>query len=404
MSNDEESTDEETTDEASTEPADAEPAEAGPPRAHRTAVYVLTVLGAIVLLVTSVNVWVDRAALNTDNWVEASDELIADPQVREAVSAYVVDELYANVDVSAELGQLLPGDLERLAAPLAAALRTPATDAIDRLLATQQAAEIWSTANRVTHENLVKVLKDQGTIVSTADGVVTLDLRQLVIELATTIGLSQSVIDRIPQNIGQLEVVQSDTLEDLQTAVAFVEWASVLLFFVVLGIFAAAIALATDWRRVAIRNIGIAIAIVGLLITAGLRFGGSRLLDSVVKNESNRAAADAVWRIGSSLLRDLGLNLIAVGVIVVIGAALAGSGRAAQAIRHAISPAFVGTSGVHWVIGVVVWLVLVWLAPLPVLEVWWGILLCAVIVGLCVEGLRRLCLADAQRAESLASV
>ena len=84
-------------------------------RPHSVAVHLLIALAAVILLVTAVNVWVDRAALNTDNWVDASDQLLAEPAVREAISVYVVDQLYTNVDVGAQLGDLLPGDLSGLA-------------------------------------------------------------------------------------------------------------------------------------------------------------------------------------------------------------------------------------------------------------------------------------------------
>ncbi len=106
---------------------------------HSVVVHLLIALAALIMLVTAANVWVDRAALNTDNWVDASDQLLADPTIREAISVYVVDQLYTNVDVSAQLGGLLPGDLSGLSGALASALRNPATDAVDRLLATDQA-------------------------------------------------------------------------------------------------------------------------------------------------------------------------------------------------------------------------------------------------------------------------
>jgi hypothetical protein len=378
--------------------ATSEPIDDADQRPHRLAVTLLTILGAIVLLVTTVNVWVDRAALNTDNWVDAADDLLADEDIRLALSAFLVDELYANVDVSGEIAKILPGDLSGLSGTLAAALRAPATQAIDRVLATQAAAEVWSSANRITHEAIVRVLKDEGTVVTSGDGRITLDLRQLVVQLATTVGLSSSVTDRIPQDVGQLEIVQSDTLQRLQTAVTVVQWASVLLLIVVLALFAGAIALAAGWRRVATRNVGIAVAIVGLLVAAGLRFSGNILLDQVVRNDSNRSAGDAVWWIASQLLRDIGRVLMVIGVVIAVGAVLAGASTAARTVRGWVAPAFVGGVGPRVAIGAAIWLLLVLWAPLPLLTTWWGILLCAVVVAACVEGMRRLCLDDADAA------
>lgn len=375
-------------------------AEAEQPREHGLAVTLLIVLGAIILLVTSFNVWVDRAALNTDNWVDAADELIADPEVREAVSVYIVDQLYANVDVSGGISDLLPSDLSGLSGPLAAALRNPATDAVDRLLSTQAAAEVWSAANRLTHETIVRILEDDGEFVSTAGGAVTLDLRGLVVQLADSIGLPGTVVDQIPADVGQVTVVQSQRLEDLQNAVTFVQWASWILFFVVLGIFVGAVFLASNWRRAATRNVGIAVLIVGLLLIAGLRFGGDRLLDGIVDDESNRAAAEAVWRIGSELLRDMGITIAWIGIVLILGAVIAGTSRGAVALRRFVAPAFTGSAGIRWGIGAVVFLLLVWWAPLAVFTTWIGMIVLAAVLAAAIEGYRGLCLYEAGHAHT----
>ena len=327
---------------------------------HSVAVHLLIVLAAVILLVTAVNVWVERAALNTDNWVDASDQLLAEPAVREAIAVYVVDQLYTNVDVSAQLGDLLPGDLSGLSGALASALRNPATDAVDRLLATDQVAAIWSNANRVAHETIVNILEDDTRVqaLSTSGGSVTLDLRDVVVQLADNLGLPGTVADKIPADAGQVTIIQSSKLEDLQTAVTFVKWASWLLLFVVIGIYAGAIFLADGWRRVATRSVGLSTLIVGLLVLAGLRFGGDRLLDSVVEKESNRGAAEAVWRIGSALLHDIGWNIASIGALIVVGAFMAGPARIATAIRRFIAPAFVGGPGARWGVGAAIFLLM----------------------------------------------
>jgi len=363
---------------------------------HSVLVHILIVLAAVILLVTAVNVWVDRAALNTDNWVDASDQLLAEPVVREAIAVYVVDQLYTNVDVAAQLGDLLPSDLSGLSGALASALRNPATDAVDRLLATDQVAAIWTTANRVAHETIVNILEDNSRVeaLSTSDGNVTLDLREVVVQLADNLGLPGTLVDKIPADAGQVTIVQSSKLQDLQSAVKVVKFASWLLFLLVIAIYAVAIFLADGWRRVATRTVGLSILIVGLLVLAGLRFGGDRLLDSVVEKESNRGVAEAVWRIGSALLHDIGWNIAAIGALVVIGAFLAGPTGIAQAIRRFISPAFVGGPGARWGVGAAIFLVMVLWAPLPALTNWFGILVFAGILAACIEGLRGLCLAD----------
>ena len=59
---------------------------------------------------------VNRQALNTDNWQTTSSELLADEQLRAALSAYLVDQLFTSVDVTGAIEQRLPSNLQVLAA------------------------------------------------------------------------------------------------------------------------------------------------------------------------------------------------------------------------------------------------------------------------------------------------
>ncbi|MGE5688939.1 MAG: hypothetical protein ACM33B_00125, partial [Pseudomonadota bacterium] len=89
------------------------------PRTRSILVWGLMGLGALILLVGSLTVWVKRQAVDTDSWVNTSSQLLEDDDVRQALSVYIVDQLYQNVDVQARLEQRLPPNLEGLSGPLA---------------------------------------------------------------------------------------------------------------------------------------------------------------------------------------------------------------------------------------------------------------------------------------------
>ena len=145
-------------------------------RRHAVWVYLLIVLGAVILLVTDGERVGGPAVSNTDNWVDASDQLLADPEVRTVVSTYVVDQLYANIDVAEKLNPLLPGDFSRLAGVLAASLQgaghrsggpTP-VDAAGR-------RDVVSRRTDAAHETIVNILENETVpAVDTANGTVTL--------------------------------------------------------------------------------------------------------------------------------------------------------------------------------------------------------------------------------------
>ena len=63
----------------------------------------LILLASVLLFGTAADVWVKRQVLSTPKWVAASDKILADPKVQEALSTYIVDQIYSNVDVQQEL-------------------------------------------------------------------------------------------------------------------------------------------------------------------------------------------------------------------------------------------------------------------------------------------------------------
>src|SRR5688572_3307271 len=83
----------------------------------------LVVLASILAFAAILAVWANRQLLNTDNWTDTSTELLENRVIRDQVALYLVDQLYANVDVSAELEAGLPERLQPLAGPAAGALR-----------------------------------------------------------------------------------------------------------------------------------------------------------------------------------------------------------------------------------------------------------------------------------------
>ena len=316
---------------------------------HGWLVWLLIILASLVAIGSGLNVWVQRQILDTDEWVEASEELLADDEVRGALSAFLVDELYESVDVSAELEELLPEDLSGLAGPLSAALRGPATDGVDRLLSTSAARDIWSTANRAAHETLVAILKDEGTLVSTSGGVVTLDLGELVGNLGEELGLSGDLLDKLPEDAGQIVLFESEELDTAQNVVRVIEWASVLLFFLVVALYVGAVFAADkNNRRVALRNVGWAIVIAGLVTLLLRRAGIGLAVDYLAEVEAAEGAVNAAAVIGTELLKQLAWAGIALGALIAAYAILTGPTRAATATRRALAPLF-ANAALAWV-------------------------------------------------------
>ena len=126
-------------------------------RNRAIAVWALVVVATLLLLVSSLTIWVKRQALDTDAWTNTSGQLLANDEIRGQLSIYLVDTLFNNTDANARIEQALPSDRAALAPVIAGALRNFAVQAAERLLATPQAQKLWEEANRRAHENLLKV-------------------------------------------------------------------------------------------------------------------------------------------------------------------------------------------------------------------------------------------------------
>src|SRR2546430_1233661 len=92
-------------------------------RGAMVAARVLLVLATVLPVWAIFALWVTRQALDTNEWTGTSPRLLQDARVRSALSTYLVDQLYANVDVAGELRSLAPKDLRPLAGPAAGGLR-----------------------------------------------------------------------------------------------------------------------------------------------------------------------------------------------------------------------------------------------------------------------------------------
>ncbi len=130
-----------------------------------------------------------------------SGQLIEDPAVQDALATYLVNQLYANVDVAAELEQNLPEQAAPLAGPLAAGLREVSLRAARALLARPATIELFKNANRVAHTELIAVLDGDTQRLSTTNGEVVLDLRPILERLGQS-ALGAKLLSNLPPDAG----------------------------------------------------------------------------------------------------------------------------------------------------------------------------------------------------------
>jgi hypothetical protein len=311
------------------------------------------VVAGLLLLLTSFAVWVNRVALNTDVFVDTSSELLEDDEIRAAVAARSVDELFDNVDVQAEIEDQLPEDLQSLSGPATAGLRQASYELVDRALKRPALQRLWARSLRETHSTLVEVLEGEGPAFSTTGGVVTLDLELIVLEAADRIGIRSQIEDNLPADVGSIEIFRSDELDAAQDGFQIMKTLAWVLPVLMLVAFAAAVWLARDRRR-AVLSIGVVVLVVGIVGLVAVRVVGSYLVDSLTSETDVEIAASNAWVILTELLRATFRSLVLLGVLFLAAAWLAGPGRRAVASRRVLTPVLRDRIWPYAALGVVV--------------------------------------------------
>ena len=180
--------------------------------AHRIWVRVVLVLATLLAVLAIFAIWANRQLLDPTNWGRTSTALLQKSSIRSAVSGYLIDQLYANVDVQGELKSGLPKQLAPLAGPISGALHSVAEEGAERALAIPRVQSIWETANRAADQTLVTIVNGGGSRVHIQGGTVALNLHQIVADLADRLGLPASIADKLPASVANLKVFSSSQL------------------------------------------------------------------------------------------------------------------------------------------------------------------------------------------------
>jgi len=361
---------------------------------HRLTVAIVLVVAAILTFIAIFSFWVNRQAMNTDNWTETSGQLLDDEEIQAQLSTFLVAQLYANVDVQAELERALPPEASALAGPAAGGLRQLAQQVAERALTTAAVQSIWAEANTVAHENFLKVINDEGDLVSTGEGEVTLQLGDVVSQVGEQVGVPSDLLAKLPEDAGELKVLDSQQLSTSQKVAKAVRKLPIVLTALLLLLYGGAIYLARGRRREAVRATGFGFIVAGVLALLLRSLAGDNITDSLAATASVEPAVEHAWEIGTSLLVTVAVSAIAFGVLVVIGAWLAGKTAPATALRREASPYFRENQAAMYGVAAAIWLALIAWAPIEAFRKPFGILLFAVLFAIGTEVLRRQALSE----------
>ncbi len=334
-------------------------------RAHRIWVRVILALATVLAIFSIFAIWANRQLMNPPNWAKTSTALLQKQTIRTAVSAYLIDQLYANVNVEAQLKSGLPTQLAPLAGPISGALHNLAEQGAQKALEIPRVQSAWAQANRAADQTLVTIVKGGGSRVQINGGTVSLNLHQIVADLAQRLGLPSGIADKLPPSVANLKIVTSSQLGLVRSLAKALHALALLLTILTLALYVLAMYLARGHRRRTLLWVGSSLVFAGLIVLLGRKIGQSQIVSAITTDASIEPAATDAYSVATSLLVQVASASIIIGIPIILSAWLAGPARWAVAARRFLAPHFRERPGLaYWITAGLLALVFIW-GPIP---------------------------------------
>jgi hypothetical protein len=294
--------------------------------------WALLVIASLLVPVALVGVWARTQVLDTDRYVETVAPLADDPAVQDRVVEVVTESLTSQVDLESEIRQALPERAAFLAGPIAGSVRQLVGNVVGDVVRSDRFADIWAKANRAAHGQVVKVLAGEGDGPAAA---IVLDLQGVA--GAASAKLADLGVPVRPEGNVPFTLFSGETLDQIRSVARVADAGVTFVAVLAVLLLVASALVAVDRRRGALRAgiglaAGAALVLVAIAVARGFYLPG-------VEAGTARAANEAAIDLLSRFLRGGGRTLVAVGVVVAVGAWLAGPGRVASALRSGVGRA-----------------------------------------------------------------
>ncbi|MFD4400905.1 hypothetical protein [Kitasatospora sp. NPDC058478] len=300
----------------------------------------LILLACVLTPLSAVAVWARSEIGDTDRYVATMAPLARDPAVRAAVTNRVTDEIVTRIPVDSLLDTIAPDDRPKLGALLngiGQALTDGLTgfvrNQVQRVVDSDAFATLWTDVNRQAHTAIDRMLTGQGGgAVEVRNDTVVLDLAPVIARVKTALvdnGLTPAA--RIPEIHTSFTLVQSSAIPKVRTGLRLLDLAGFWMPVITLACAVGGVLLAVRRRRAAV-TVALGMAGGALLLGIGLSVFRAVYLDGLPAGV-DQSAAQAVYDALVRYLRSAVRVVIALGLIVALGAWISGGGRWARTAR-----------------------------------------------------------------------
>ena len=309
---------------------------------------VLIVLGCILGPVAVLGVWAGNEVSDTGRWVATVEPLIHDPAIQNVLTDKITTEITNRLNVTGTIdqasAQLNDRGLTRISSLLnsfgpqiASSVTGFIHSTVHRVISGPRVAKLWVQVNTAAHQAVVQVLSGEGNgAISTSNGQITLNLGPFIaVVKQDLVDHGFSLASNIPPISPTVALFQAKDLGKAQAGYRLIKTLKIVLPILALVLLAAGVWVARGRRRALI---GAALGLAGsmLVLAIGLLIARSIYLNSVPPSVLPGDAAAAAFDAMVYFIK-VGLRVVlAVGLVVAIGAFITGPSRAAIQTRSAL--------------------------------------------------------------------
>jgi hypothetical protein len=317
---------------------------------------VLIVLGCVIAPVAVVGVWAAEEVSNTGRYVATVQPLIDDPAIQNYLTDQITNQITTRLNITGVVNQasaqLNSKGLTRISSllttfgPQIASSVTGFIHSTVHSIITSHAMQVaWTQVNTLAHSSLVSVLSGQNsnTAVSLRNGQIVLNLGPMIdVVKMDLVQHGFKLASSIPPVSPTLALFQAKNLEKAQAGYRLATTLRIVLPILALVLLAGGVFAARNRRRGLI-GAGLGLAASMLILAIGLLIARSIYLSSVPSNVLPTDAAAAAYDALVHFLKESLRVVLAVGLVVAIGAFFTGPSRTAVATRSGIK------SGLEWI-------------------------------------------------------
>jgi hypothetical protein len=301
------------------------------------------VLACCSILISTVALWTHQVAFKTERFTALVETVVTDPAVIDPLSDRISNQVVDAIDLQARIAARLPDALQPLAGTITLAVRDGLDKRLQVVLADPRAQGALVTSLSITHEQVMRLLRDEAENVNVVDGYVTLDVFPIVGKVLAelqTAGiipadvqlpdlsqplepgvlaqrLSSALGVTLPADFGTIQLMPADRLLAARTVVKAFDIVVIALIVLSVILIALTLWLARSRRRMVV-YLALGIVVSFLLARVSIRGIEGALIDGI----ADQGIAGAVRAVADSTLADLrGLTTLILIATVIVGIA-----------------------------------------------------------------------------------